>query len=78
MRTILTALMLTFGTQAGAECGNLCDRYWWKTATEAELQAELDAGADTMARGKSGETPLYFAAQYGTLASRGCRYDGVE
>jgi len=31
-----------------------------------------------MARGKSGETPVYSAAQYGTLASLGCRYDGVE
>ena len=42
MRAILTALMLTVATQAVAECGNLCDYDWWKTATEADVQAELD------------------------------------
>ena len=52
MRTILTALILTIATQAGAECGNLCDMGWWRTATEADVQAEFDAGADVMARTK--------------------------
>ena len=50
MRTILTALKLTVATQAGAECGNLCDYDWWKTATAADVQTELDGGADVMAR----------------------------
>ena len=62
MRAILTALLLTVATQAGAECGNLCDNDWWKTATEANVQAELDGGADVMARDKYGFTPLDFAA----------------
>ena len=53
-----------FGSQAGAGCGNLCDPEWWKTATTVDLQAELDAGADAMARNKDGGTPLHAAASY--------------
>ena len=45
MRAAVIALMLTFASQAGAECGNLCDRDWWGTATAADVKAELDAGA---------------------------------
>ena len=30
MRAALIALMLTVATQAEAECGNLCDKDWWK------------------------------------------------
>ena len=48
--------MLMFGSQAGAECGKLCDHYWWKTATDADVQAELDAGADVMAQDEKGGT----------------------
>ena len=32
----------------------LCDHYWWKTATDADVQAELDAGADVMAQDEKG------------------------
>jgi len=46
MRALLVALMLMFASQAGAGCGNLCDNSWWETATEADVQAELDGGAD--------------------------------
>ena len=41
MRVALIALMLTFASQAAAECGKLCDDDWWKTATTANVQAEL-------------------------------------
>jgi hypothetical protein len=51
MIAILTALLLTIATQAEADCDKLCDRDWWKTATAADVQAELDAGADLTARG---------------------------
>ena len=61
IRAILTALMLTVATQAGAECGNLCDYDWWKSATEADVQAELDGGADVKARTENGETSLHWA-----------------
>ena len=44
MRAILTALMLTIASQAGAECGNLCDYNWWKTVTEALVKVKLDTG----------------------------------
>ena len=30
MRAATIALMLMIGSQAGAECGNLCHLEWWK------------------------------------------------
>ena len=66
MRAALIALMLTFATQAGADCGKLCGDDWWRTATTADLQAELSGGADVMARDDFGRTPLHNAAQFGT------------
>ena len=63
MRFAFIALFLMFGSQAGAECGNLCDDDWWKSATEAHVQAEIDAGADVMARDEGGGTPLHWAAR---------------
>ena len=62
MRAAIIALLLTFGSQAAAECGKLCDWNWWITATAADVQAELAAGADVMARTKDGTTPLHWAA----------------
>ena len=44
MRALLVALMLMFGSQAGAECGKLCDLSWLKTATEALVTVKLDKG----------------------------------
>jgi len=69
MRAALVALMLMFGSQAGAECGNLCDKDWWETATAADVQTELDDGAEVMARSKWGQTPLHYAAVFGTSAN---------
>jgi hypothetical protein len=70
MRAALIALLLTIASQAaGAECGNLCDNIWWKTATEADVQAELGSGADLMARTEFGSTPLHKAVEWGTTAN---------
>jgi hypothetical protein len=44
MRALLVALLLMFGSQAGAECGNLCDYIWWTKATEADVKVKLDKG----------------------------------
>jgi ankyrin repeat protein len=63
MRAALIALLLMFGSQAAAECGNLCDGYWWSISTAADLQAELNGGAEVMARDKHGDTPLHGAAE---------------
>ena len=59
------ALITTQSAQAWAECGNLCDLDWWKTATTSDVKAKLDAGADVIARGEEGVTPLHFAAVFG-------------
>ena len=59
MRVALIALMLTFATQAGAECDNLCEPDWWKMATTADLQYELDAGAEVAVWPRGGTTPLH-------------------
>ena len=70
MRTALIALMLTFASQAGAECGKFCDFNWWKTATSADVKVELDGSADIMGRVVyGGYSPLHLATTYGTLAS---------
>ena len=62
-------MLLTFASQAAADCGKLCNDDWWKTATTADLQAELSGGADIMARNEDGETPLHYAARYGPPAN---------
>ena len=66
MRAAIIILVLMFGSQAGAECGKLCDEIWWETATAADLQVELDGGADVNARTDRSITPLHWAAYYGT------------
>jgi hypothetical protein len=38
------------------------DPDWWESASVEDLTAELDAGADVMARDEIGETPLHRAA----------------
>ncbi len=65
MRLFIAALLVTLDTQAWAECGNLCDGDWWKTATTSDVKAKLDAGADVMARTEYSSTPLHLAAAYG-------------
>ncbi len=69
MRAAIITLTLMIGSQAWAECGNLCDSDWWKTSTAADVQAELDGGADVMARTKDGWTPLHEAALFGKPAT---------
>ena len=69
MRAAIIALLLTFASQAAADCAKLCDDEWWKTATTANVQAELSGGADVMARDENGRTPLHRAAWSSTPAN---------
>ena len=62
---IALALITTQSTQAWAECGDLCNSFWWEKATTSDVKAKLEAGADVMARSKSGWTPLHSTAAYG-------------
>jgi len=50
MRAAIIALTLIFASQAGAEFGNLWSEKWWETATAADGQAELAAGANDICR----------------------------
>ena len=65
MRTALLAMMLTIATQVSAECGKLCDDFWWDSPFSADLENEINAGADVMGRDRDGSTPLHWAASYG-------------
>ena len=47
-------------------CGRLCDADFWRTAGVADVQDELDRGADIAARGNAGWTPLHRAAGFNT------------
>ena len=69
MRLFIVSLLMIFGTQAWAECDKFCVENWWKTATTSDVKAELNVGADVMARSKYGYTPLHFAAEDGTPQS---------
>ena len=62
---IALALITTQSTQAWAECGDLCNSFWWEKATTSDVKAKLEAGADVMARGKYDQTPLHFAIVFG-------------
>ena len=70
IRTALIVILINIATQAGAECGKLCNYYWRKTMTKADVKAELGGGADIMAWNRiGGRTPLHFASTYGNPAS---------
>ena len=52
--------MLVFATQVGADCVNLCDRDWLKTAISEDVQSEIGAGADVNATDNGGFTRCGF------------------
>jgi hypothetical protein len=60
---VLVLMFVAMSSSVWAECGKLCDENWWKTATAAEVQAELDAGANVNASNKFRNTPLHYAAK---------------
>ena len=63
---VISTLVCLVGSVGLADCDKLCDRDWWKIATAADVQAELDAGADVAARDQYGSTPLHEAAGNGS------------
>ena len=70
---LLSLAVLTIGMAGGLipllgttdypwECGQLCRRDFWESATLEEVQAEIDGGADVnAARGHEVDSPLDFA-----------------
>ena len=62
----LVGVLGVFGVSAEAQtCGVLCDEGFWKSASEAEVKAEISK-ADVNARNKAGLTSLMLAARFGT------------
>ena len=65
----LVGVLGMFGISAQAQtCGVLCDEGFWKSASEAEVKAEISK-ADVNARDKDGWTALMFAAAGGAAES---------
>ena len=52
-----------------AKCENLCDPVWWETANVADVKAEVDAGADVLARDLNGATPLHYASSANKISN---------
>ena len=67
LATPTIAVLLFIGTSAYAQdtCGNVCTADFWQTATQIEIEQELQA-VNVNARNMWGETPLYWAALRGT------------
>ena len=62
----LVGVLGVFGVSAEAQtCGVLCDEGFWKSASEAEVKAEISK-ADVNARNKAGLTSLMLAAESGS------------
>ena len=62
----LVGALCAFGISAEAQtCSTLCDEDFWKTASQAEVAAELSK-ADVNARSEDGITSLMLAAAFGT------------
>ena len=59
MRILSAVLFHVFASEALAACGNLCDSSWWSTATNADVQAELNAGAVSTLVGVSDSSSLF-------------------
>ena len=54
----------------GQSCGQLCDKgFWHSNPTAAQLEAQIEAGADIEAKDEIGETPLHMAADRGSPAT---------
>ncbi len=65
----LVVVLGMFGVSAEAQtCGVLCDYYFWKSASQAEVKAEISK-ADVNARNEFGWTALMMAAGSGTAES---------
>ena len=60
---ILLVCTTAIPNSSASECGRLCDLHWMANATVAQVEAEVDAGADPLSPGKRGHTPLHVAAQ---------------
>ena len=53
------------GQATWAECGDLCDIFWWKWADVSDVRDLLDTGFDVNGHNKSGYRPLHWAGWIG-------------
>ena len=58
MRASFVLSLQTLASQAESDCSKLCDFVWWRTATTADVQAELGSGAIVKGQNEYGSTPL--------------------
>ena len=58
MRASFVLSLQTLASQAESDCSKLCDFVWWRTATIADVQAELGSGATVKGQNEYGSTPL--------------------
>lgn len=61
---------------AYSPCGRMCSENFWRTATPADVQVELDRGAAVDARDWLGLTPLHLAVRYGKWSAVAALLDG--
>jgi ankyrin repeat protein len=67
MRSTLIALLLMFGSQVGAECGEMCKRAFWETASINDVRDAIKSGEDINQRNSSGNGPLQWASSLSSL-----------
>jgi len=58
MRASFVLSLQTLASQAESDCSKLCDFVWWRTATTADVQAELGSGAIAKEQNEYGSRPL--------------------
>ena len=62
---ILIALLAYAGPATANKCGQLCDRDFWQSASQRDIETAIASAPDIKARDDRGHTPLHYAAANG-------------